>query len=85
MFMNFLQNIHEEKPIHTLSMNGMGAGHLPPAPMVGPPLAGLASLGFGPTQKEWDQLSMYSQRTDRSAVPRGRLYQMDRGGKFVIM
>ena len=79
------QNIHEEKPIHTLSMNGMGTmggGHLPPPPMVGPPLAGLASLGLGPTQKEWDQLSMYSQRTDRSA-PRGRLYQMDRGGKFV--
>ena len=64
-------------------MNGMGtfAGHLPPAPIVGPPLAGLASLGFGPTQKEWDQLSMYSQRTDRSATGR-RLLQMERGGKF---
>ena len=79
------QTIQEEKPIHTLSMNGMGtfAGHLPPAPIVGPPLAGLASLGFGPTQKEWDQLSMYSQRTDRSATGR-RLLQMERGGKFRI-
>ena len=64
-------------------MNGMGtfAGHLPPPPIVGPPLAGLASLGLGPTQKEWDQLSMYSQRTDRSQT-RGRLLQMDRGGKI---
>ena len=64
-------------------MGTLGAGHLPPPPMVGPPLAGLASLGLGHTQKEWDQLSMYSQRTDRSA-PRGRLYQMDRGGKWEI-
>ena len=64
-------------------MNGMGTighGHLPPPPIVGPPLAGLASLGLGPTQKEWDQLSMYSQRSAaNSAAPRGRLYQMDRG------
>ena len=77
------QTLHEEKPIHTLSMNGMGTighGHLPPPPIVGPPLAGLASLGLGPTQKEWDQLSMYSQRSAaNSAAPRGRLYQMDRG------
>ena len=60
---------------------GTFAGHLPPPPIVGPPLAGLASLGLGPTQKEWDQLSMYSQRTDRSQT-RGRLLQMDRGGKL---
>ena len=40
----------------------------------GPPLAGLASLGLGPPpQKDWDQMSMYSQRTDRS-VPRARMY-----------
>ena len=46
----------------------------------GPPLAGLASLGLGPpTQKDWDQMSMYSQRTDRS-VNRARMYHMDRAG-----
>ena len=61
-------------------MGTIGHGHLPPPPIVGPPLAGLASLGLGPTQKEWDQLSMYSQRSAaNSAAPRGRLYQMDRG------
>ena len=65
-----------EKPIHTLSMNGMGTLH--PAP----PLAGLASLGLGPpAQKDWDQMSMYSQRTDRS-VNRARMYHMDRAGNF---
>ena len=57
----------DEKPIHTLSMSGMGT-------LPGPPLAGLASLGLGPPpQKDWDQMSMYSQRTDRS-VPRARMY-----------
>ena len=82
LYDTILQNLHEEKPIHTLSMHGVGTmpGHLPPPPPHLPPLAGLASLGLGPTQKEWDQLSMYSQRTDRSNLPRGRLYQMDRGG-----
>ena len=68
----------DEKPIHTLSMNGMGTLHGPP----GPPLAGLATLGIGPTQKDWDQLSMYSQRTDRSGVPRARMYHMERAGKM---
>ena len=59
--------ILDEKPIHTLSMSGMGT-------LPGPPLAGLASLGLGPPpQKDWDQMSMYSQRTDRS-VPRARMY-----------
>ena len=55
-------------------MSGMGTIH-------GPPLAGLASLGLGPpTQKDWDQMSMYSQRTERS-VPRARMYHMERAGK----
>jgi len=68
--------ILDEKPIHTLSMSGM-AHTLP-----GPPLAGLASLGLGPpTQKDWDQMSMYSQRTDRS-VNRARMYHMDRAGSI---
>ncbi len=50
-------------------------------PSAGPPLAGLAALGLGPpTQKDWDQLSMYSQRTDRS-VPRARMYHMERAGQ----
>ena len=44
----------------------------------GAPLAGLASLGLGPpVQKDWDQLSMYSQKTDRSVGNRGRMYHMD--------
>ncbi len=80
--------ILDEKPIHTLSMStGMGTlgprsggvPHLSSMPPQ-PPLAGLAALGLGPqTQKEWDQLSMYSQRTDRS-VPRARMYHMERAG-----
>ena len=64
-------------------MGTFAGHHLPPPPIVGPPLAGLASLGLGPTQKEWDQLSMYSQRTDRSATGR-RLLQMERGGNIII-
>ena len=71
--------ILEEKPIHTLSMS-MGGG------MPGPPLAGLASLGINHpgaagVHKDFDQISMYSQRTDRSAVPRARMYHMERAGK----
>ncbi len=55
-------------------------GTLPP----GPPLAGLATLGLTPhTGKDWDQMSMYSQRTDRS-VPRARMYHMERAGKQFI-
>ena len=74
--MPFLFQILDEKPIHTLSMSGMG-GTLP-----GPPLAGLASLGINhpATHKDFDQISMYSQRTDRS-VPRARMYHMERAGK----
>ena len=72
--------ILEEKPIHTLSMSGMGT--MGP----GPPLAGLATLGLAPpTAKEWDQMSMYSQHSQHSRrhdhVPRSRMYQMDRPGE----
>ena len=72
----------DDKPIHTLSMsmNGLNMAGLQPGVGVGAPLAGLASLGLGGgTQKDWDQMSMYSQRsgrTDRS-VPRARMYHMD--------
>lgn len=81
--------ILDEKPIHTLSMSGVGtmargpsaAAAAAAAAATGPPLAGLAALGLGPpTQKEWDQMSMYSQRTDRS-VPRARMYHMERAGR----
>ena len=63
----------EEKPIHTLSMsmNGLNMAG------VGPPLAGLASLGLGPSQKDWDQLSMYSQKTERSLARAGRPFPPD--------
>ena len=79
----FHLQILEEKPIHTLSMSGMGT--LPP----GPPLAGLATLGFAPTAaKEWDQMSMYSQHSQHSRLPgaasRARMYQMDRPGESLI-
>merc|ERR1719295_197935 len=58
-----------------MSMNGLNlAGMAPGHP--GAPLAGLASLGLGPTNKDWDQMSMYSQKTDRS-VNRARMYHMD--------
>jgi hypothetical protein len=65
--------LSKEKPIHTLSMSMNG---LNMAGVHGPPLAGLASLGLGPPlqQKDWDQLSMYSQKTERS-VGRPRPYQ----------
>ncbi len=55
----------------SMSMNGLNM-----AGVHGPPLAGLASLGLGPPlqQKDWDQLSMYSQKTERS-VGRPRPYQ----------
>jgi len=79
--------ILDEKPIHTLSMNGVGTmragGHGP----AGPPLAGLAALGLGPPPpgappKDWDQLSAYSQRTDRSGLNRARMYHMERSGSI---
>jgi len=67
----------DEKPIHTLSMsmNGLNLAGMAPGPP-GAPLAGLASLGLGPSAKDWDQMSMYSQKTDRS-VNRARMYHMD--------
>jgi hypothetical protein len=81
--------ILEEKPIHTLSMNGVGTvrGAMGQGPAAGPPLAGLATLGLspqGPVGKEWDQLSGYSQRTDRSGINRARMYHMDRTGKISL-
>ena len=52
----------------------------------GPPLAGLASLGLGPpTQKDWDQMSMYSQRSQNHSVNRARMYHhMDRAGMIIV-
>lgn len=66
----------DDKPIHTLSMsmNGLNMAGIPPGPAVAP-LAGLASLGLGPG-KDWDTMSMYSQKTDRS-LNRGRMYHLD--------
>jgi hypothetical protein len=69
----------EEKPIHTLSMsmNGLNLAGLGPPGPPGAPLAGLASLGLSPPgQKDWDNMSVYSQKTDRS-VNRARMYHMD--------
>eukprot|EP00096_Caligus_rogercresseyi_P014447 TRINITY_DN6966_c0_g1_i1.p1 TRINITY_DN6966_c0_g1~~TRINITY_DN6966_c0_g1_i1.p1 ORF type:complete len:900 (+),score=135.57 TRINITY_DN6966_c0_g1_i1:204-2903(+) len=58
--------ILDQKPIHSMGMHNPG-----------PPLAELAALGLAPTSpKDWDQLSMYSQRSSRS-----RLYP-DRGGSI---
>lgn len=69
----------EEKPIHTLSMsmNGLNLAGMGPPGHPGAPLAGLASLGLTPPgQKDWDNMSVYSQKTDRS-VNRARMYHMD--------
>ena len=67
----------DEKPIHTLSMsmnglNTLGGGGAP----LGAPLAGLASLGLGPT-KDWDTMSMYSQKSASAAANRSRMYHID--------
>ena len=67
----------EDKPIHTLSMsmNGLNMAGMGGGPVA--PLAGLASLGLAPPrEKDWDQVSMYSQKTDR-----GR-YNFERQGKI---
>ena len=62
-----------------MSMNGLNMAGVHGGAGGGAPLAGLASLGLGPpgVQKDWDQLSMYSQKTDRSVGNRGRMYHMD--------
>ena len=73
-----------DKPINTIAFNSTlpppsgavgGPAGLAAAAAAGAPLAGLATLGLGTGQKEWDQLSMYSQRS----MPRSRAY-MDRTG-----
>ena len=65
-----------DKPIHTLSMsmNGLNTLQGPGAPL-GAPLAGLASLGIGPS-KDWDTMSMYSQKSAAGAN-RARMYHID--------
>jgi len=67
----------DEKPIHTLSMsmNGLNTLGGPGGVPVGAPLAGLASLGLGPT-KDWDTMSMYSQKS-AGGVNRARMYHID--------
>ena len=67
----------DEKPIHTLSMsmNGLNTLQGPAAPL-GAPLAGLASLGLGPSTKDWDTMSMYSQKSAAGAN-RARMYHID--------
>ena len=66
-----------DKPIHTLSMsmNGLNTLQGPAAPL-GAPLAGLASLGLGPSTKDWDTMSMYSQKSAAGAN-RARMYHID--------
>ena len=80
----FLQLTGVDKPINTIAFNSTlpppagavgGPAGLAAAAAAGAPLAGLATLGLGTGQKEWDQLSMYSQRS----MPRSRAY-MDRTG-----
>ena len=65
----------DEKPIHTLSMSMNGLNTLGGGGPVGAPLAGLASLGLGPT-KDWDTMSMYSQKS-AGGVNRARMYHID--------
>ena len=65
----------DEKPIHTLSMSMNGLNTLGGGGPVGAPLAGLASLGLGPT-KDWDTMSMYSQKS-AAGVNRARMYHID--------
>ena len=73
----------EDKPIHTLSMSMNGLNMAGMAGAGGPvaPLAGLASLGLGPPrEKDWDQVSMYSQKTDRDR----RMYNFERQGQLIF-
>ncbi|PNF28241.1 hypothetical protein B7P43_G07220 [Cryptotermes secundus] len=78
------------RKLHTLeqheSKNGIPVGGLPvtccsgmgPTPSPGGPLSSLATLSAFTTHKDWDQVSMYSNRS----IPRPRVYHMDRQGSI---
>ena len=77
------------RKLHTLQQHetksGIPVGGLPvtcctgmgPTPSPGGPLSSLATLSAFTTHKDWDQVSMYSNRS----IPRPRVYHMDRQGK----
>ncbi|XP_069677664.1 uncharacterized protein haf isoform X2 [Periplaneta americana] len=74
------------RKLHTLQQHetksGIPVGGLPvtcctgmgPTPSPGGPLSSLATLSAFTTHKDWDQVSMYSNRS----IPRPRVYHMDR-------
>jgi hypothetical protein len=76
------------RKLHTLQQhetkNGIPVGGLPvtccsgigPTPSPGGPMSSLATLSAFTTHKDWDQVSMYSNRS----IPRPRVYHMDRQG-----
>ncbi|KDR19316.1 Leucine-rich repeats and immunoglobulin-like domains protein 3 [Zootermopsis nevadensis] len=76
------------RKLHTLQQHetkgGIPVGGLPvtcctgmgPTPSPGGPLSSLATLSAFTTHKDWDQVSMYSNRS----IPRPRVYHMDRQG-----
>lgn len=77
------------RKLHTLQQHetksGIPVGGLPvtcctgmgPTPSPGGPLSSLATLSAFTTHKDWDQVSMYSNRS----IPRPRVYHMERQGK----
>ncbi|KAJ9596360.1 hypothetical protein L9F63_012635, partial [Diploptera punctata] len=78
------------RKLHTLQQhetkNGIPVGGLPvtccsgmgPTPSPGGPLSSLATLSAFTTHKDWDQVSMYSNRS----IPRPRVYHMERQGSI---
>ncbi|PSN30909.1 hypothetical protein C0J52_26764 [Blattella germanica] len=78
------------RKLHTLQQHetksGIPVGGLPvtccagmgPTPSPGGPLSSLATLSAFTTHKDWDQVSMYSNRS----IPRPRVYHMERQGSI---
>lgn len=82
------RKLHTLHSIEQTKMGGPIAGlpvnccaNMGPTPSPGGPLSSMATLSAYNAQKEWDQVSAYSNRS----IPRPRIFPIDRQGRLSVL